>query len=87
MHCIDIPRWILKKDLLHYNNSIKKTMEKVLVKDLVQVAKLVKKNISVVSSNRWTTNTQQVGRIVDQKRRMILGKSLNNQVKKQISHY
>ena len=86
MHCIDTPRFLLKKDSLHYNNSIKKTMEKVVAKDLVREAKLVKKNISVVSSNQWTTNTQQVRGTADQKRRMILGKSLNNQVKKQISH-
>ena len=86
MHCIDTPRWILQKDSLHYNNSIKKTMEKVVAKDLVREAKLVKKNISVVSRNRWSINTLQVRRIADQKRRMILGKSLKSQVKKQISH-
>ena len=84
---IDILRWIPSKDFLHCSNLIKKTMVTVLAEGLDLAVRLVRNNNLPVSNSRWSTNTQRVRKIAHRKRRMILGKFLNNQAKKQINHF
>ena len=62
-------------------------MATVLADGLDLAARLVRDNNLPVSKSQQSINIQQVKKIARRKRRMILGKFLNNQARRQISHY